>query len=1586
MTNRPEAGDIVPSDVLTQVAVRAQDLARRQADRREGAQVDADYLKQQGQAQFNQFLQEGVRAANESGLRFLRNLQGDLRHDFDNGRTSLELRTIDQVYRKGANTGLLQLGGHNQNNRPTANLGGVYRRDINERLMLGANAFLDYEFAKQHLRGSLGVEAIAPEFSFYGNVYAPMSGWTGAKRDNRREERPASGMDLGMKYSPGFAPGLSLKANYFRWNGAAVDYFDNGRTQDRATGFKYGVQYKPVPLLSLGVEQTRVIGGASQTSVQLGVALNLSEPLSKQLRRGGETPVFNLDAHRNALVERENRIVLNTRQKLIILPLTVTTVLTDSVSGRITLVGQTQAQATVNWTLPDGSSGQSRADASGVYRIESRKDQPSGPIRLKAVNQYGDRSREVVYQYEDGLVLGGLEVKILVMQTLPANGKLKVRGKTEPKMDVRVTFPDGEVVQLRSADDGSFTALSKQRVPRGVVQVRVTDPSTDQEAVAQDMYEPPAAVAPTIDKVTTDPATGRVTIVGEAEPRSRVEIRFSDGTTEVVDADDEGHYSATSAGDLPSGELRATRLPAAGEQPLSTRREYKDEVDKTAPEAPSITKVSTDATTGRVTVSGSAEPDVVVTVMFPDGTEKTVPTNDDGTYRATSDGNMVSGDILAHATDRAKNRSPDTRYAYADAVAPATPVIRRLTTNSTTGQVTAAGTAEPGNQVAVTFPDGTQKTVTADGEGHYTAESEGDQPSGDVKAQAVDAAGNKSPETSRNYVDTVDKTAPAAPTITNVATDAATGHVTVSGRAESDTQVTVTFPSGESKQVPADAGGAYRVSSDTDQPSGEIKAQAADAAGNKSPEATKAYDDTVDKTAPPLSITNVSTAPATGVVTVTGNTEAGSSVAVNFPGGQSVNVTAAADGSYTASSTRDVTQSGDITATARDAAGNVSAPATQAYNDIVDKTPPPVSITNVSTAPGSGIVTVTGVSEPGASVVVNFPGRGTARAEAAPDGGYTVSSTGPVESGAIQAVATDSHDNHSEPVRRDYLDTTAPAAPVISEVTAGPTGLVTVEGRAEVGSTVTVTFPDGASKQVPVADAGTYRVTSDANQPSGDIKASATDKARNKSPEATQVYTDQTAPAVPLISTVNTSPQTGVVTVEGTAEADSQVKVSFPDGTSKTVSADGSGHYTATSDHDQPSGEIKVQATDAANNKSPEATKAYADGVDKTPPVVSISNVQAADATGIVTVTGHTEAGSTVQVTFPDGQAVNATVDQDGSYTARSSKDVTQSGDITATATDAAGNPSAPATQAYDDTVDRTAPPVPTISSVTGNAAGQVTVVGTAEPGSTVTINFPGGSEKQVQLNADGQYSVTSDGHIPTGDIKASATDREGNKSAEVSKAYMSAPPAPVINSVTTDANTGRVTVSGTAKPNGKVLVTFPGGSQREVSVSAGGDYTATSSDDEESGEIKAVLLEGAERSRETKRNYADEAVRLSAKDVEIENGDQAGFWLTVTHSVGSYGYSLLSIQTSGKVSVKLLPSDPSDRNQQELVKVIALQVSGPYAWSGAVNVSADKYIDQNPPSWVPAGTYPVKIVVTQIATGATVEVSGTIVYSKTAV
>ncbi|WP_262355077.1 Ig-like domain-containing protein, partial [Bordetella pertussis] len=105
-------------------------------------------------------------------------------------------------------------------------------------------------------------------------------------------------------------------------------------------------------------------------------------------------------------------------------------------------------------------------------------------------------------------------------------------------------------------------------------------------------------------------------------------------------------------------------------------------------------------------------------------------------------------------------------------------------TDATNGRITVTGVAEPGANVTVDFPDGTRKTVVAGGDGAYTATSDRDMASGDVRVQAIDKGGNRSPEATRAYADTVDKTAPAAPTITNVTTDAASGRITVTGMAE----------------------------------------------------------------------------------------------------------------------------------------------------------------------------------------------------------------------------------------------------------------------------------------------------------------------------------------------------------------------------------------------------------------------------------------------------------------------------------------------------------------------------------------------------------------------------------------------------------------------------------------------------------------------------------------------------------------------------------------------------------------------------------------------------------------------------------
>ncbi|CPJ39295.1 outer membrane ligand binding protein [Bordetella pertussis] len=734
------------------LAAQAESLARRQAERQPGARVDGDYLKREAQAQVNDVLRDGVNLARESGLPFLRNLQGGLSHDFESGRTSLQLNTIDEVYRAGRNTGLLQLGAHNQNDRPTANAGAVYRREVNDALMVGANGFLDYEFGKQHLRGSVGLEVIAPEFSLYGNVYAPLSDWKGAKRNNRREEKPASGMDVGVGYRPAFAPGLSLSATHFRWNGAEVDYFDNGRTQAGAKGFKVGVEYRPVSLVSVGLEQTKVIGGGRETRMQLGLNINLSEPLSKQLRRDASgTPAFSPDARRHALVERENRIVLNTRRKEIILPLVVSKVSTLQADGRVTVIGATQPFATVTVRMPDGMTGTATADASGRFAYTSAGDQPSGVLALRARNAEGDSSREVTYRYVDEVVLGDLQVAVMALVPLPADRALEVRGKTEPKVDVKVSFSNGESVLAKADAKGLFTVRSTRKVTQGKVLVQATHPQTRKEARAVADYLPPATLAPTIDAVTAQADTGRVTVTGQAEPGAQVDVHFPDGTAKTVDAGADGAYAATSDGDMVSGDIHAQATDKAGNRSPEGTRAYVDTVDKTPSAAPTIVRVTTDRSSGVVTVAGTADPDNDVTVQFPDGGRKTVKAGKDGSYSVTSDNDIFSGIIQVSARNPAGNASPEVRQDYRDEFVPAN-AITNIETNSRNGIVTVSGKTSPDATVVVSFPGGDEARTRAKGDGTFSVSSPMDIPRG-VVSLSTEVNGVQTVVATRTYED-----------------------------------------------------------------------------------------------------------------------------------------------------------------------------------------------------------------------------------------------------------------------------------------------------------------------------------------------------------------------------------------------------------------------------------------------------------------------------------------------------------------------------------------------------------------------------------------------------------------------------------------------------------------------------------------------------------------------------------------------------------------------------------------------------------------------------------------------------------------
>ncbi|MEB8103862.1 Ig-like domain-containing protein, partial [Staphylococcus xylosus] len=79
--------------------------------------------------------------------------------------------------------------------------------------------------------------------------------------------------------------------------------------------------------------------------------------------------------------------------------------------------------------------------------------------------------------------------------------------------------------------------------------------------------------------------------------------------------------------------------------------------------------------------------------------------------------NLDGGEaIRVVAEDKDGNVSSETTTTVVDTTAPEVPTVEKVTSEDT--QI--KGTAEPGSEVTVTFPDGTTATATTDDQGNYT--------------------------------------------------------------------------------------------------------------------------------------------------------------------------------------------------------------------------------------------------------------------------------------------------------------------------------------------------------------------------------------------------------------------------------------------------------------------------------------------------------------------------------------------------------------------------------------------------------------------------------------------------------------------------------------------------------------------------------------------------------------------------------------------------------------------------------------------------------------------------------------------------
>ena len=337
-------------------------------------------------------------------------------------------------------------------------------------------------------------------------------------------------------------------------------------------------------------------------------------------------------------------------------------------------------------------------------------------------------------------------------------------------------------------------------------------------------------------------------------------------------------------------------------------------------------------------------------------------------------------------------------------------------------------------------------------------------------------------------------------------------------------------------------------------------------------------------------------------------------------------------------------------------------------------TDPSFTVTHSSVAKGK-VPTLTGTGTAGATVKIDVHASGSAAVDASysvpvgADGKWSANlatlkpTTGALPAGGLSTTTslslaeTVNGKTATMPDFKLTADDTPPTAPTISPV--GTDGLLgaaavgkplAVSGQGEANSLIKLTLGAQSLETVVGAD-GTWAVTLPANAlpatGNATLSVTASDLAGNVSTAATQTLTiDTTPPPAPTIqftggadNYVNAAEKAAGVTLAGTAEADSTVKVTV--GTvSHDAKAGADGKWSvAFAGAELPANGthlVTAVATDKAGNASaPSAGTPMV--VDTKPPALTDTHAGGTDRvlSGIpFLITGKTEAGASVQVEF----------------------------------------------------------------------------------------------------------------------------------------------------------------------------------------------------------------------------------------------------------------------------------------------------------------------------------------------------------------
>lgn len=439
------------------------------------------------------------------------------------------------LYDRGDNLVFTQGSLHRNDGRTQANLGAGLRHFMPGH-MLGGNLFGDYDLSRDHARVGAGLEYWRDFLKLGVNGYYRLTDWKDSPDLADYEARPANGWDVRAQAWVPSLPQLGGRLTYEQYYGKEVALFGVDNRQKNPHAITAGINYTPVPLITLGAEQRQGQSGKSDTRLTLDVNYQLGVPWRSQVSPDAVAAMRTLTGSRYDLAERNNNIVLEYRKKDVIRLKTaglVTGYAGEQKSLGVSVTGRYGPER-IDWdaaalTAAGGKIVQNGSDYAVVLPAYQSQAQGVNTYTVSgvAVDRKGNRSdrSETQVTVQASAVNNQTSTFTPQSSVLPADGKsaqeltLTLRDGNRQPVDM-----DVQDISLNSSTLKSATVSVLTRQSAGVYTATVTA-GTDEETVT---------LTPSVSGVTLSPA--EVIITATTPDPAKSAIR-TDATTYAYGAD-----------------------------------------------------------------------------------------------------------------------------------------------------------------------------------------------------------------------------------------------------------------------------------------------------------------------------------------------------------------------------------------------------------------------------------------------------------------------------------------------------------------------------------------------------------------------------------------------------------------------------------------------------------------------------------------------------------------------------------------------------------------------------------------------------------------------------------------------------------------------------------------------------------------------------------------------------------------------------------------------------------------------------------------------------------------------------------------